>query len=116
MIGGARGTNEDAYAWSRLAREVIGTVNLYSQMGDGLPADLLLLDRATIDEAANATTIVMLAPDLKEELPVLYLRLREAAEKKRSRILEFTPKQTGLTRYAWRSISYEPGSQVAVVE
>ena len=116
VIGGARGTNEDAYAWSRLAHEVIGTPNVYSQMGDGLPVDLLLLDRATIDEAANATTIVLLAPDLKEELPVLYLRLREAAEKKRSRILEFTPKQTGLTRYAWRSIGYEPGSQLAAVE
>ena len=115
VIGGARGTNEDAYAWSRLAHDVIGTPNVYSQMGDGIPADLLLLDRATIDEAANATTIVLLAPDLKEELPVLYLRLREAAEKKRSRILEFTPKQTGLTRYAWRSVAYEPGSQVAAV-
>lgn len=115
VIGGARGTNEDAYAWSRLAHEVIGTPNVYSQMGDGIPADLLLLDRATIDEAAQAKTIVLLAPDLKEELPVLYLRLREAAEKKRSRILEFTPKQTGLTRNAWRSISYEPGSQVAAV-
>ncbi len=116
VLGGARGTNEDAYAWARLAHQVIGTPNVYAQMGDGIPGDLLLLDRATIDEAAHATTIVLLAPDLKEELPVLYLRLREAAEKKRSRILEFTPKRTGLTRYAWRSISYEPGSQVAVVE
>jgi NADH-quinone oxidoreductase subunit G len=116
VIGGARGTNEDAYAWSRLAHEIIGTANVYSQLGDGFPADLLLLDRATIDEAAHATTIVLLAPDLKEELPVLYLRLREAAEKKRSRILEFTPKQSGLTRHAWRSISYEPGSQVAAVD
>ena len=116
VLGGARGTNEDAYAWARLAHQVIGTPNVYAQMGDGVPGDLLLLDRATIDEAAHATTIVLLGPDLKEELPVLYLRLREAAEKKRSRIIEFTPKQSGLTRYAWRSISFEPGSQVAVVE
>ena len=116
VIGGARGTNEDAFAWSRLGHEVIGTPNVYSQMGDGLPADLLLLDRATIDQAATATTIVLLAPDLKEELPVLYLRLREAAEKKRSRIIEFAPKQSGLTRNAWRHFAYEPGTQVAAVE
>ena len=38
---------------------------------------LLGLDRATIDEAASATTIVLLGPDLKEDLPVLYLRLRD---------------------------------------
>ena len=37
VLGGARGTNEDAFAWARLAHEVIGTTNVYSQMGDGLP-------------------------------------------------------------------------------
>ena len=116
VIGGARGTNEDAFAWARLGHEVIGTPNVYSQMGDGLPVGLLGLDRATIDEAANAATIILLGPDLKEELPVLYLRLREAAEKKRSKIIEFAPKQTGLSRYAWRQIGYEPGTQVAAVQ
>ncbi|MBK8334635.1 MAG: molybdopterin-dependent oxidoreductase [Acidimicrobiaceae bacterium] len=116
VIGGARGTNEDAFAWARVGHEVIGTPNVYSQMGDGLPVGLLGLDRATIDEAANATTIVLLGPDLKEELPVLYLRLRDAAAKQRSRIIELTPKHTGLTRNAWRSIGYEPGTQVAAVQ
>ncbi len=115
VIGGARGTNEDAFAWARLGHEVIGTPNVYAQMGDGLPAGLLALERATIDEAATAATIVLLAPDLKEELPVLYLRLREAAEKRRSRIIEFAPKQTGVTPYAWRHVGYEPGTQVAAV-
>ena len=115
VIGGARGTNEDAFAWARLGHEVIGTPNVYSQMGDGLPVGLLGLPRATIDQAANATTIVLLGPDLKEELPVLYLRLRDAAAKKRSRILEFSPKRTGLTGNAWRSVVYEPGTQVAAV-
>jgi NADH-quinone oxidoreductase subunit G len=115
IIGGARGTNEDAFAWARLGHEVLGTPNVYAQMGDGLPVGLLGLDRATIDEAASAATIVLLGPDLKEELPVLYLRLREAAEKRRSRIIEFTPKQTGLSKYAWRNIGYEPGAQVGAV-
>ncbi len=116
VIGGARGTNEDAFAWARLGHEVIGTPNVYSQMGDGLPVGLLGLDRATIDEAASATTIILLGPDLKEELPVLYLRLREASEKKRSKIIEFAPKLTGLSRYAWRQLGYEPGTQVSVVQ
>ena len=115
VIGGARGTNEDAYVWSRLGHEVIGTPNVYAQMGDGLPIGVLGLDRATIDDAANATTIVLLGPDLKEELPVLYLRLREAAEKKRSRIIEFAPRLTGLSGHAWRHVGYEPGTQTSVV-
>ncbi|MDP2292317.1 MAG: NADH-quinone oxidoreductase subunit NuoG [Actinomycetota bacterium] len=116
VLGGARGSNEDAFAWARLGHEVIGTPNVYAQMGDGLPAGLLGQPRATIDQAAHAATIVLLGPDLKEELPVLYLRLREAAEKRWSRIIEFTPKRTGLSPYAWRTIGYEPGTQVAAVQ
>ena len=58
----------------------------------GCRSALLGMPRATIDDVASATTIVLLGPDLKEELPVLYLRVRDAAEKRRSRILEFTPK------------------------
>ena len=116
IIGGARGTNEDAFAWARLGRDVIGTANLYAQMGDGMPAALLGASSATIDDAANATTIVLLGPDLKEELPVLYLRLRDAASKRRSRIVEFAPRESGLTPYAWKHVGYEPGTQAGVVQ
>ena len=52
-----------------------------AQLGDGLPAEVVLgLPRATIDDVcAPGGTVVLLGPDLKEELPVLYLRLRHAA-------------------------------------
>jgi NADH-quinone oxidoreductase subunit G len=109
VLGGARGSNEDAYAWARLAHDVIGTPNVYPQMGDGAQINLLGFDRATIDEAANATTIILMAPDLKEELPVLYLRLRDAAQKRRSRIIEFAQKRSGLSAHAWRIIEYQAG-------
>ncbi len=109
VLGGARGTNEDAYAWASLC-DVIGITNRDAQLGDGLPAAVLALPRATIDEAATAATVVLLAPDLKEELPVLYLRLRHAAEQRQVRIVELTPAATGLTRYAWRSVTIESGA------
>jgi NADH-quinone oxidoreductase subunit G len=115
VLGGARSSNEGAFAFARLAHDVIGTGNVSAQMGDGLPVGVLSLPRATIDDVASATTIVLLGPDLKEELPVLYLRIRDAAQKKRSRIVELTPKPGGLTAQAWRSIGYEPGTQVAAV-
>jgi NADH-quinone oxidoreductase subunit G len=114
VLGGARGTNEDAFAWAQLA-DAIGTPLRDAQLGDGLPAGVLGLPRATIDEAATADTVVLLGPDLKEELPVLYLRLKEAAEKRRSKLLELAPFDTGLTRYAWRSVRYEPGLQARAV-
>jgi NADH-quinone oxidoreductase subunit G len=113
VLGGARGTNEDAYAWASLA-DALGVVNRDAQLGDGLPAAVLALPRATIDEAAAASTVVLLAPDLKEELPVLHLRLRHAAEQRTLRIVELTPAATGLTRHAWRSITIEPGGVGAI--
>ena len=115
ILGGARGTNEDAYAWALLA-ESLGINNVDAQLDDGLPTALFGYAQATIDEAANATTVLLLSPDLKEELPILYVRLRDASEKKRSKLIEFVPKQTGLTRYAWKSASYEPGRQVSVIQ
>src|SRR5207342_3363862 len=47
IIGGARGTNEDAFAWARLAREVIGTANIDPQLGDGLDPAIFGLPAAT---------------------------------------------------------------------
>ena len=109
VIGGARGSNEDAYAWARLAHDVIGTPHVYPQMGDGAQINLLGFDRATIDEAANADTVILIGPDLKEELPVLYLRLRDAVQKRRSKIIEFAQKRSGLSGQAWRTIEYQAG-------
>jgi NADH-quinone oxidoreductase subunit G len=114
ILGGARGTNEDAFAWARLA-DSIGIANRDAQLGDGMPAALLDLPRATIDETTAAPTIILLGPDPKEELGVLYLRLRHTAEKRTSRIIELTPTATGLSRNAWRSIRVEPGAAATAV-
>jgi NADH-quinone oxidoreductase subunit G len=57
---------------------------------------------------------VLLGPDLKEELPVLYLRLREAAVEGHTRLLEVTPQPTGLTRYAAATVAYRPGEAAQV--
>ncbi len=114
VLGGARGSNEDAFAWAQLA-DAIGTPFRDAQLGDGLPAAVLGLPRATIDDAARAATIVLLGPDLKEELPVLHLRLRDAAEKRRSRILELSPFDTGLSSSAWKTIRHQPGQQAAAL-
>ena len=70
MVGGARLTNEGAYAWARLAKGVLGTDSVDAQIGDGLPAEMVLgLPRATIDQAASADTVILLTGDVREELP-----------------------------------------------
>ena len=114
IIGGARGTNEDAYAWAKFA-DILGITARDSQLGDDLPAEVFALPQATIAETCASSTIVLLAPDLKEELPVLYLRLRDAAQKRKMRIIEFSSRASGLTDYAWKSVRFEPGDQPRVV-
>ncbi len=108
LLGGARSTNEGAFAWARLA-DALGIEHRDAQLGDGLPAEILTLPRATIASTANAATVILVGPDLKEELPVLYLRLRDAAEHGRTRIIEFSSQTTGMTRYAWKSVRHAPG-------
>ncbi|MGA0064759.1 MAG: NADH-quinone oxidoreductase subunit NuoG [Ilumatobacteraceae bacterium] len=114
IIGGARGTNEDAFLWARFA-DALKIDNRDAQLGDGLPNEVFALPQATISEAAASATIILLAPDVKEEAPVLYLRLRDAAQKRRTRIIEVTTRSTGLTPYAWRSVVCEPGDQSRAV-
>ena len=115
IIGGARLPNEDAYAWAKLARSVLGTDNIDAQLGDGLPGPLVAgLPRATIDEAAAASLVVLVAPDIKEELPVLYLRLRHAVVEKGLPLIELSPAPTGLTTRAAQSLRYQPGSLAEV--
>ncbi|MGH9278498.1 MAG: NADH-quinone oxidoreductase subunit NuoG [Acidimicrobiales bacterium] len=116
VLGGARLPNEDAYVWSRVARSVLATDNVDCQMGDGLPPEVVLgLPRATIDEACHAPAVLLLGPDLKEELPVLYLRLRAAALDGTTKLVELTPAPTGLSRYTAAQLVYRPGEAATVV-
>ncbi|HET6792987.1 MAG TPA: NADH-quinone oxidoreductase subunit NuoG [Acidimicrobiales bacterium] len=116
VIGGARLANEDAYAWAKLAKSVIGTDSVDAQLGDGLPAEVVLgLPRATIPETVGAGAVVLLGPDLKEELPVLHLRLRQAAVDRGLPIIELSPVATGLTPHCAASLQHRPGEVAALV-
>jgi NADH-quinone oxidoreductase subunit G len=117
VIGGARLSNEAAYHWTKLAKGVIGTDHVDAQLGDGLPAELVLgLPAATIDDVCRpGGTVLYLGPDPKEALPVLFLRLRHAVERDGVKIVELAPVSTGLTPYAAASVRYRPGEAGAAV-
>ncbi|MGY6502674.1 MAG: NADH-quinone oxidoreductase subunit NuoG [Acidimicrobiales bacterium] len=117
VLGGARLTNEDAYAWAKFAKGGLGTDHVDAQLGDGLPAEVVLgLPRATIDSTcAKGGTVILLGPDPKEVLPVLYLRLRHAIVNDGVRLIELTPTPTGLSRLAAASVHPTPGHTAEVV-
>jgi NADH-quinone oxidoreductase subunit G len=111
LLGGARLTNEAAYAWAKLMKGLVGTDHVDCQMGDGLAPELLFsLPRATIDDAcAKGGVIVLVGPDPKEELGSLYLRLRHAIVHDGATLIELTPRSTGLSRYAAHRLHPRPG-------
>ncbi|MDQ6781953.1 MAG: NADH-quinone oxidoreductase subunit NuoG [Actinomycetota bacterium] len=116
IIGGARLPNEDAYVWAKAARVALRTDNVDAQLGDGLAATTVLgLPRCTINEAVAAPLVLTLAPDVKEELPILYLRLRDAAREGALPIVELAPRRGGLSRYAAQTLCYRPGEVADLV-
>jgi NADH-quinone oxidoreductase subunit G len=117
VLGGARGTNEDAFVWSRLVKTVLGTDNVDAQLGDGLPAEVVLgLPRAVISDLERARGIVLVAPDLKDELPVLHLRVRRAAVELGVPIVELAARASGLTRDAAAVLRHAPGELAPLAE
>lgn len=111
-IGGARSTNEDAYALSRFMRTVIGTNNVDAQLDDGLEPQFLsaVAGRARIGDLENAKTILLWGPDLKEEHPTLYLRVRRAVQERGATLIVVHPRASGLDDRASHVIRYRPGS------
>ncbi len=117
VLGGARGTNEDAYALSKFARVALGTNHVDCQMDDGLDPQFLAAtaDRALIADLDNAKTILIWGPDLKEEHPTLYLRARHSAQERGARLVIVHPRATGLDDWAAHKVSYRPGSGAEVL-
>ncbi len=116
-IGGAALTNEGAYAWSRFVRDVLASEHVDAQYGDGLDATLVqALPRATIDEAASAATVVTITGDLREELPILFVRLRAAVASGRTNLIEFAAGPSALRDLARVVLPVRPGETAVVAE
>jgi NADH-quinone oxidoreductase subunit G len=116
-IGGAALTNEGAFAWERFVRGVLHSDHLDAQFDDGLDAALIQsLPAASIDEAAKARVVVTLTGDLREELPVLFLRLRENVVRRGNALVEFTSAPSALRALARHSLITRPGEAPVVAK
>jgi NADH-quinone oxidoreductase subunit G len=111
-VGGARLTNEDAYALSKFMRVAVGTNNVDAQLDDGLDPQFLAAtaDRGLISDLETAKTVLVWGPDLKEEHPTLYLRVRRAAQELGATLIVVHPRATGLDDRADHKFTYRPGS------
>ena len=115
-IGGANSTNEEAFVLGKFMRTVIGSPHLDAQVGDGIDPHLAaaVMNRAAINDLDAAATILVWGPDLKETLPVLYLRVRKAVRNGASLVV-VSPYATGLDSIASHVVPYRAGSGSAVL-
>ena len=86
-------------------------------MDDGLDPQFLAAtaDRALIADLDSAKTILIWGPDLKEEHPTLYLRVRHAAQERGADSGCGAPRATGLDDRATLKVTYRPGSGAEVL-
>ena len=116
-IGGASLTNEGAFAWERFLRVAVGTENIDAQFGDGLdPVLVQSLPLATIDDAANAPVVLTLCGDLREELPVLFLRLRESFAHRHHTLIELASAPSALRSLATHVLAVRPGETPVIAQ
>ena len=110
-IGGAHNTNEEAFTLGKFMRTVIGSAHIDAQLGDGLSPHFAaaVTPRATINDLDSAATILLWGPDLKESLPVLFLRVRKAV-RNGAKLVVVNPIRTGLDSIATHSVTYRAGT------
>jgi len=111
-LGGANGTNEEAFAFGKFLRTIVVTPHVDAQLDDALDPQFLIgvTPRATVPDLEGAASILLWAGDLKEELPVLYLRVRRAAAELGAKLVVVHPRRTGLDDVATHKITYQPGT------
>jgi NADH-quinone oxidoreductase subunit G len=120
-LSGGRLADEDAYAFGRFARTVLGTNDLDSRMRAGSEEEDEILARvarapgATYTDIEQAKTIVVVGSDPQQESPIVYLRIRKAATKRGAQVFEIGGRATPLGRGTGRSILCPPGTEAGVL-
>ena len=106
VLTGGRLTWEDACAYGRFARTVLGTddVDFRNRPASAAEAEFLRSHVAaaplgpTYDEICEAPLVMVVATDLEDECPILLLRLRAAVRRGSTQVAEISPVATGAQR------------------
>lgn len=128
VLVGGRATYEDAYAYAKFARVVLGTddVDFRARPHSAEEAAFLTAYVAgrglgpgavTYEDLENATAVVLVAFEPEEESPIVFLRLRKAVRTKRAVILSIAPFATrGLEKMSGRLLRAVPGDEPSILD
>ncbi|MBA2715976.1 MAG: NADH-quinone oxidoreductase subunit G, partial [Propionibacteriales bacterium] len=124
VLAGGRLTNEDAYAYGKFARAVLGTNDIdfrarpsSSEEADFLAAFIAARPAASYDELEHASAVVLVGFEPEEESPILFLRLRKGVRVHGTRVYSVASHTSrGLHKLGGSLLRATPGAEAAVVE
>ncbi|WP_020417420.1 NADH-quinone oxidoreductase subunit G [Amycolatopsis sp. ATCC 39116] len=127
VLAGGRLTLEDAYAYAKFARVALRTndVDFRARAHSPEELDFLAAEVAgttpehgvTFGAIENAPTVLCVAFEPEEEAPIVFLRLRKAARKKRTRVVHLGQWTTPSVRKTFGELlACVPGSEAAALD
>src|SRR6195256_2488053 len=125
VLVGGRSTVEDAYAYSKFARMVLGTNDIDFRARQHSDEEVAFLaahiagqpTTVTYTDLENAPSVLLVGFEPEEESPIVYLRLRKAARRNALQVKSIAPFATrGLTKMAGKLIECAPGAEAAALD
>jgi NADH-quinone oxidoreductase subunit G len=119
VLPGGRLSAEDAYAYAKFARAVLGTNDIdfrarphSPEEADFLAAAVAARSDVTYADLEAATTVVLAGFEPEEESPIVFLRLRKAFRRHGARIFSLAPLATrSLDKMGGRLLPTPPGGE-----
>ncbi len=124
VLAGGRLTSEDAYAYGKFARAVLGTndidfrVRPHSQEeASFLAAQVATRPAPSYADLEHADTVLLIGFEPEEESPIVFLRLRKGVQEHGTRVHAVSSHSSrGLEKLQGSLIRATPGAETAVVE
>lgn len=125
VLVGGRATIEDAYAYSKFARMVLGTndIDFRARAHSAEEAEFIAAHVAgqpmtvTYGDLENAPAVLLAGFEPEEESPIVFLRLRKAVRKKGVQVKAIAPFATrSVTKLRAHLIATAPGGEAAALD
>ena len=114
-LAGGRAANEDLFAFHRLVEGQGGRSVLADEMAGGEWVKSLGVGQGTnLGDLAQGDAVLVVASDLREEAPIWWLRLKQAADRGATLVVAH-PRPTRLDKHAAHTLRYAYGHGVDTV-
>ncbi len=122
-FGSAKGSNEEAYLFQKLVRTGFGSNNVdhctrlchassVAALMEGLSSGAV---SAPFEAALDAEVIIVIGANPTVNHPVAATFIKNAVKEKGAKLIVIDPRRQGLSRHAFKHLSFKPGSDVAML-